>query len=240
VLAALREEIHVPKGENFAKRLARLQSELDACDTPLLQNLHRVAIDQTHAAAKVFLELEDAASDDMARYNKWANKDSEGTSADTRALADQSEALVRNLKANPRLVDEPRFQVDESSLRLRAWSLEAHIYNFELSELYRTKEIEGQKRSITVLFDQILSPERGKFSIEAVKSAFGFAVGMVPVAGTLADALTRIRDLAKRHPIRAGEADAHVQYLSDYYAALCLWIEDAQALIQRLRTSPYP
>lgn len=63
---------------------------------------------------------------------------------------------------------------------------------------------------------------------------------MVPGVGTVVDALTRIRDLAKRHRVRAGEADAHFQYLSDYYAALCLWIENAQALIQRLRTSPYP
>jgi hypothetical protein len=230
----------VPTADNFVKRLERLQGELDACDTKLLQNLHRAAIDQTHAAAKVFLELDEAAADDSARYNEWANEYSARTSADTRALVDESEKLSRRLEANPKLVDEPRFQLDKSSFMMRTSFMEAHIYNFELVLLQRAKEIDELRRSTTILFDQILSPERGKFSIEAIKSAFGFGVGMVPVVGPVADALIRIHDLAMRNRIRAGQADAHLKYLTDYYAALCLWIENAQALIQRLRTSLYP
>ncbi len=230
----------MPTADNFVKRLARLQDELDVCDTELLENLHRVAIDQTLAAEKVFRELEGAATDESTRHNEWASNYSARISADTRALIEESEALVRRLEANPKLVDEPQFQLDKSSFILRTSSMEAHIINFELAELHRTKEIDELSRSTTVLFDHILGPERGKFSIKVVKSAFGFGVGMVPGVGTVVDALTRIRDLAKRHRIRAVEADAHIQYLSDYYAALCLWIENAQALIQRLRTSPYP
>lgn len=230
----------MPTTDNFSKRLARLQSELDACDTKLFQNLHQVAIDQTQAAAKVFLELEEAAADDSARYNHWAREYTERTNANTQILTDESEALVERLKANPELVDEQQFQLNKSLFMMRTSFMEAHIYNFELAELHRAKDIDELKQSMTILFDQILGPERGQFSIEVIKSAFGFGVGMIPGAGTVADAWTRIRDLKERHQIRAGEADAHYRYLLDYYAALCLWIENAQALISRLRTSLYP
>jgi hypothetical protein len=227
----------MPKNLNFQLRLARLQEELEACDTPILENLHHAAIDQTHAAARTYFELRDAANDESIRYEQWFNEYGQQLSAEIAAIRLETQSLQNQLTINPEVTTDSQTLSKKILLMRRISTVKIRSLTLTMAQQRHAIKSNELEQLVSVLFDQILGPERDKFSVEVVKSALGFGIGMVPIWGTIVDALTRILDLMDRHRTRAENADAHIQYLSDYYAALGLWIENAEKRAQFLQAA---
>jgi hypothetical protein len=224
---------------HFKKRLDRLQSEKAACKTRLLQDLHQSAIDLINQAATVFTALVDAFANESKRHDAWLVKYLERTTSDARDISGKLDSLAKQFQSNQSQDAIERLESEKAFLLIKASGLDARILTLEIMELQRATRAPSPEGLKEALFKYILGPDRTDFSLQAAKSALSFGIGLVPIAGPVVDAAAKVRDLAKRHTIRAASADAHVEYLEELSVALNAWVSAADEAIRRLDSSTF-
>ncbi len=225
----------------FKRRIARLESEWIACGrVEALRELHTAAVGLTNDAERVLVKLRQVAADESAAFKEFEERYSTHLSAEADRIVAADQSLARQLAAEPPGDRRVLLQAQASATALRAATMESQLRQFDLLRWSRAQELEKGKRLESVLVDGVLGPEIGAFSLDAVKSGFIFGVGIVlpPLAATV-DALQRLRDLNKRHEIRAEAAGEYVKYLVDYAAAIRHWIERAERHIRVSIDNPY-
>lgn len=222
--------------DRFQNRIDRLQSEQGACSTGLLRDLHQSAIDMTNEAATVFVELVDAFGKEAGKYEEWLEQGLQSTVAEADEAVAKLDALAAQIRSH---ADAVQLESEQAFWMVKARTLEARMLGFETDALRRAARVASIEALNTALFGTILGPDRKDFSLQAVKSAISFGIGVVPVVGPAVTGVAKLGELALRHPIRAKSADAHVRYLEEFIVALKGWILEAERAIRQLESSTF-
>ncbi|WP_147300602.1 hypothetical protein [Lysobacter silvisoli] len=224
-------------GVKFELALKRLTRERDACQELGMRALHQAAIDKTHAAARMYLDLTAAGIEEARRYSEWMEERTQRFRIDGDALEREVDLLLQRQQADPKIADTPEFKIDQNFLWLRSMTLQMQGDHLALDGQMHQHTADEVGRLLAALFDKVLDPEPNESTIAGMKSAFGFGAGIA--LGAVVDMPARVLAFYRRHAVRAAQTDLHLRYLSAYQTALDRWIAQAQTMTHRLREAIY-
>lgn len=116
-----------------------------------------------------------------------------------------------------------RLDLDASNIAIATLASQAHIRIKTVPELGRQ------------LFENIYLPNQDSFNFEALVSGINFAIGAVPVLGTIYSGLLTIHGIKASREKRFETADKHMTYLEEYCQSLKLWNTAALSAMSALQ-----
>jgi hypothetical protein len=215
----------------FNDRIGKLRSAHEEAKSETLRDLYTCAIGLTEEASWRLLSLfESAEAKGMedariaAARHELAMDQLKGYK---RELADIKASLATPVPDAIRASLAVRLKFIQAVLRHDPFHLLAEMLDQQAAE--RMKQVDTLVEQLT---NKILAPEPGEFVLNTAVEGINFAIGLIPIAGSIYSALLAAYNIGTDQSKKKKHADSVLSYLEEYCIAVKVWIAAAESAIR--------